>query len=261
MESSVEHGLLLLVVSLQLGLITRDEFVRVLHAWTLDRATPLESLISQLPGVKPAEIDQLSAIIRRQPLAAPQQIAAQAQMAAPASEPAPRQKIPADPPHFLGGPATIPPPPAAHIGKRKDGEFKRREVHGEQLVTDRFVTQPPQPSPPPQSSTRYRVIGLHRPGGLADVYNAFDEELNRQVALKQIKPDRADDEDARAEFEFEAEVTGKLQHPAIVPVYSLSRFADGRPYYTMRFIEGMTLQEALEAYHDKNKAQDRSPAD
>jgi serine/threonine protein kinase len=272
MESSVEHGLLLLVVSLQLGLITRDEFVRVLHAWTLDRATPLESLLAQLPSVKPAEIEQLSAIIRRQPLAAPQTIAtaqtaaaqliaSQAQITSPASEPAPRQKLPAEPPHFLGGAATIPPSPAPHIGKRKDGEFKRREVHGEQLVTDRFVTQPPQPSPPPQSSTRYRVIGLHRPGGLADVYNAFDEELNRQVALKQIKPDRADDEDARAEFEFEAEVTGKLQHPAIVPVYSLSRFADGRPYYTMRFIEGMTLQEALEAYHDKNKAQDRSPAD
>src|SRR5262249_11846447 len=50
-------------------------------------------------------------------------------------------------------------------------------------------------------------------------------------------------------FLLEAKVTGRLEHPGIVPVYGLGRYADGRPYYAMRFIEGETLKEAIERFH------------
>src|SRR5690606_36646306 len=81
-------------------------------------------------------------------------------------------------------------------------------------------------------------------------YVARDKELNREVALKEILGNQAEHEDSRARFLIEAEVTGGLEHPGIVPVYGLGRFSDGRPYYAMRFIRGQSLKEALEEHHD-----------
>ena len=78
---------------------------------------------------------------------------------------------------------------------------------------------------------------------------AFDSELQREVALKQIKPERADDADSRARFLLEAEVTGRLEHPGIVPVYGLGIDDHGRPFYAMRFVRGTSLEEAIRQYH------------
>jgi serine/threonine protein kinase len=73
--------------------------------------------------------------------------------------------------------------------------------------------------------------------------------LRRAVALKEIVPERADDELARARFLREAELTGQLEHPGIVPIYALGCNAAGRPFYTMRFITGQSLRQALTAFH------------
>ena len=78
---------------------------------------------------------------------------------------------------------------------------------------------------------------------------ALDEELNREIALKEILATHADHEENRTRFIREAEITGALEHPGVVPVYSLGQFADGRPYYAMRFIRGINLQVAIEDYH------------
>ncbi len=78
---------------------------------------------------------------------------------------------------------------------------------------------------------------------------ALDAELNREVALKQILPDHADDPSSRTRFLIEAEITGGLEHPGIVPVYGLGTYGDGRPYYAMRFIKGDSLKEAIERFH------------
>jgi tetratricopeptide (TPR) repeat protein/tRNA A-37 threonylcarbamoyl transferase component Bud32 len=96
---------------------------------------------------------------------------------------------------------------------------------------------------------RFRVLRPHARGGLGAVFVALDAELNREVALKQILPDHADDPVSRARFVVEAEVTGGLEHPGIVPVYGLGAYADGRPYYAMRFIRGESLKEAIERFH------------
>jgi serine/threonine protein kinase/tetratricopeptide (TPR) repeat protein len=96
---------------------------------------------------------------------------------------------------------------------------------------------------------RFRVLRPHAAGGLGAVYVALDAELNREVALKQILPRHADDPDSRRRFLIEAEITGGLEHPGIVPVYGLGVYEDGRPYYAMRFIRGDSLKEAIERFH------------
>ena len=50
-------------------------------------------------------------------------------------------------------------------------------------------------------------------------------------------------------FVLEAEITGNLEHPGIVPVYGLGAYPDGRPYYAMRFIRGETLAAAIKRFH------------
>lgn len=96
---------------------------------------------------------------------------------------------------------------------------------------------------------RFRVLRLHARGNLGEVFLAHDTELRREVALKEIQPRRADDPESRRRFLVEAEVTGRLEHPGIVPVYSLGEHPDGRPFYAMRFIRGRSLLEAVYDLH------------
>ncbi len=96
---------------------------------------------------------------------------------------------------------------------------------------------------------RFRVLRPHAKGGLGLVSVALDQELNREVAIKEIQARHADDPFSRDRFLLEAEITGGLEHPGIVPVYALGSGPDGRPYYAMRFIRGDSLKEAIEAFH------------
>jgi eukaryotic-like serine/threonine-protein kinase len=95
---------------------------------------------------------------------------------------------------------------------------------------------------------RFHLLRPHARGGLGAVFVALDAELNREVALKQILDRHADDPASRQRFVIEAEVTGGLEHPGIVPVYGLGTYDDGRPYYAMRFIRGDSLKEAIEQF-------------
>jgi serine/threonine protein kinase len=96
---------------------------------------------------------------------------------------------------------------------------------------------------------RFRVLRPHAQGGLGAVYVALDSELNREVALKRILDPHADDPNSRQRFLLEAQVTGGLEHPGIVPVYGLGVYKSGRPYYAMRFIKGDSLKQAIERFH------------
>ena len=96
---------------------------------------------------------------------------------------------------------------------------------------------------------RFRILRPHARGGIGEVFLAFDEELHREVALKEIQSRHLRDDSYRKRFVREAEVTGGLEHPGIVPVYSLGHHRDGRPFYAMRFIRGDSLKEAIERFH------------
>jgi WD40 repeat protein/serine/threonine protein kinase len=107
----------------------------------------------------------------------------------------------------------------------------------------------PSAAAPGERRGSFAIIKPHAQGGLGQVSIAHDEKLRRQVALKEIRADRAADPYLRQRFVTEAEITGQLEHPGIVPVYTLDEDASGRPYYAMRFIQGRTLAEAIRDYH------------
>ncbi len=109
------------------------------------------------------------------------------------------------------------------------------------------------------AGTRFVVLRPHAKGGLGQVFVARDTELNREVALKEIQAQFAFEPQFRSRFEFEAEVTGGLEHPGIVPVYGLGHLPDGRPFYAMRFIKGNNLQEAIARFHEAEKQPRRDP--
>jgi serine/threonine-protein kinase len=118
---------------------------------------------------------------------------------------------------------------------------------------------PARPAPaavgePTAAGLRFRILRPHAQGGLGQVSVALDEELRREVALKEIQQRLADDPASRARFLREAEVTGHLEHPGIVPVYGLGAYADGRPYYAMRFIKGDSFKGAIERFHRADTA-------
>jgi serine/threonine-protein kinase len=100
---------------------------------------------------------------------------------------------------------------------------------------------------------RFRILRPHACGGLGAVFVALDEELHREVALKQLLEAQADVPESRQRFLLEAEITGGLEHPGIVPVYGLGTYSDGRPFYAMRFISGDSLKEAIQkSYRDQS---------
>src|SRR5262249_20585304 len=95
----------------------------------------------------------------------------------------------------------------------------------------------------------YDDLRFHAEGGLGQVFRARGLDLNRDVALKFLKARRARDPDARRRFLREAEVTGRLEHPGIVPVYGLGTEGGGQPCYAMRLIRGRTLEAAIADLH------------
>lgn len=86
-------------------------------------------------------------------------------------------------------------------------------------------------------------------GGLGVVSICFDEQLNREVALKQIKQSCVKDPIHRKNFCAEAEVTGLLEHPGVVPIYSMGTSDEGNPYYAMRLISGRELRDDIAKFH------------
>ncbi len=105
-----------------------------------------------------------------------------------------------------------------------------------------------------QRGSRFRILRPHARGGLGEISVAEDVELHREIALKEIQARYADDPMSRLRFVLEAEVTGGLEHPGIVPVYGLGQHEDGRPFYAMRFIHGDSLQDAIAAFHSPRLA-------
>jgi serine/threonine protein kinase len=91
---------------------------------------------------------------------------------------------------------------------------------------------------------RYQVEDVLGGGGMALVYRARDEELDRPVAIKLLADNLAADEAFRKRFLREARLAAQLAHPNVVQVYD-SGEADGRPYIVMEYVEGETLADLL----------------
>jgi serine/threonine-protein kinase len=105
----------------------------------------------------------------------------------------------------------------------------------------------------PAAGARYTLSRLHATGGIGRVWLARDGNLGRDVALKELRPDRAGNPTVWARLLMEAQITGQLEHPGIVPIYEVGkRPEDDAPFYTMRFVRGRTLAEAASSYHRRS---------
>ena len=99
---------------------------------------------------------------------------------------------------------------------------------------------------PDLTGTRYRLVDKLGQGGMGGVYCVEDTELERKVALKVISvPDP--DGTWTARLLQEARIIARLEHPGIVPVHDAGLLPDGRPYYTMKLVQGKRLDEHVES--------------
>lgn len=94
--------------------------------------------------------------------------------------------------------------------------------------------------------TRYRLLERIARGGMGVVYAAEDENLQRRVALKVLDVPGTDGDLANRLIR-EARVLAALEHPGIVPVHDVGTLADGRVFYTMKFVEGRRLDKYIES--------------
>ncbi len=212
-ETETDKGLLTGLLALQLGFVSRDAAVDAIQCWSHEGHRNLVEVLEERGALTPEQASIVENLAN--------------DMAARGSG---TFRI-----------ATLadfdPEPPSTQ-------EMPALSANGDPLAT-RVPTRQEAALP----RARFHRMHTHAEGGLGVVYVARDGELNREVALKEIKEVWADHDQSRARFLLEAEVTGGLEHPGIVPVYSLGRHADGRPYYAMRFVRGLTLQESIEQYH------------
>ncbi len=108
------------------------------------------------------------------------------------------------------------------------------------------------PSGPVRIATDYQIERLHASGGLGNVFLAVDPVLKRKVAIKFPKWNILNPQQL-ARFEREAHITGRLDHPGIVPVHSLKHDNGSSPCYVMRFVDGPTFAETVQRVHRESK--------
>ena len=224
------HDLLFGMLALQNGLIDQVQLFAAFQAWTRDRARPLAEHLASRGDL---DADQLAAVDAMVGLHL--------------------KKHGGDAERSL---AAIPVGRSTRdsLGQVGDPDIDRTLLYlgsgSAASLAEADCTATYSVGPATSDGQRFRVLRLHARGGLGAVFVALDTELNREVALKQILAHHADDPVSRQRFLLEAEVTGGLEHPGIIPVYSLGTYADSRPYYAMRFISGDSLKEAISRFHD-----------
>jgi PAS domain S-box-containing protein len=103
-------------------------------------------------------------------------------------------------------------------------------------------------------SSRLSLRFIHGTGGIGRVWMARDRAIGRDIALKELRPERLSNKVQRARFLREVQITAQLQHPGTVPVYDFNAGdEDGRIYYTMKFLRGQTLSEVVHDYHTRRR--------
>jgi serine/threonine protein kinase len=109
------------------------------------------------------------------------------------------------------------------------------------------ASEPPAAEAPPRGlPSRYRIERIVGRGGMGVVTLAIDERLGRPVAIKSARAGTSRDERKRRRFLAEARATAQLAHPSIVPVHDLVETDEGELAFSMSFVEGRSLSEAIE---------------
>ena len=106
-----------------------------------------------------------------------------------------------------------------------------------------------------KSHCEFSLIRKLGEGGLGTVWLARDENLRRYVAIKEIRLNNTSNDAVVERFRREAEITGRLEHPGIVPIYQFGNDPEtGRFFYVMRFLGKSTLQDSINEYHERRES-------
>jgi serine/threonine-protein kinase len=230
------RNLLFGLIALQVGIIDQARLVAAFQAWTLDRSRPLADHLVALGHIDDEDRAAVESLVGRH--IRKHGGDAEGSLAAVPVGRSTREAL-AD----IGGPeveATL-----RYMGP-EPVSTRDSETGADRTASYVIGTAT-------SEGHRFRVLRPHASGALGAVFIALDTELHREVALKQILDAHADDAASRARFLIEAEITGGLEHPGIVPVYGLGTYGDGRPYYAMRFIRGDSLKERIRRFHEDRR--------
>ena len=100
---------------------------------------------------------------------------------------------------------------------------------------------------------RYQLVSNFARGGLGQIWMANDSRLRREVAFKELLPGALKNRNALERFLEEAQITGQLEHPGIVPIYDIGYQENGTPFYAMKLVRGETMEKEIEAFHQLTK--------
>jgi PAS domain S-box-containing protein len=223
-----DRNLLFGVLALQADLIDTQQFIDACLLWTARKDVSIADLLIERGWMIPADKDHVEYLLGRK-----------------------LQKHGGDPRASL---AAIPDDVKRSLAAVDDCDIQRSIAGLPGVASTATVDYVP------GQSERYCRLRLHATGGIGRVWLAHDNQLGRDVALKELRPERAEHATLGARFLQEAHITGQLEHPGVIPVYELVRGHDGRqPFYTMRFVKGRTLREAASAFHEKRLAGQEDP--
>ena len=228
-SAAADRNLLFGIVALQLDFVGRDALIAAMHAWVLRKSTPLGRILEEQGALSEARRSILDALVEEHLKLHGDD--PQKSLAALSSIGSVREDLSRVADTQLQASLVM------VSAARRESDDPYNTLAASSLGTST------------SEGTRFRILRPHARGGLGQVSVALDRELDRPVALKEIQERHADEPESRARFVQEAEITGKLEHPGIVPVYGLGHDATGRPFYAMRFIQGDSLKEAIAAFH------------
>lgn len=241
MPAVADSNLLTAILAVQFGLVTRDQMVDAMSAWLVDKSAPIESIFLRQNALTEAARQKLSVLVNmhlelhggnvEQSLAALSSIGGVRQ----------------------------------ELQNLRDSDVDASLVYVSQATSapaaDPYRTLAGQDVTSSVFSSRFQILRPHARGGLGEVSVALDSELNREVALKEIQAKHADHPESRMRFLAEAQITGGLEHPSIVPVYGMGTYPDGRPYYAMRFIRGDSFKDGLQEFFAKQAVKSNGDAE
>jgi serine/threonine-protein kinase len=232
---SADRNLLFGILALQMDFITRDALIAAMNSWVLQKEKPLADLLEEQGALTPMDRSLLEPLVRRHV-----------------------EQHGNDPSRSLASLSSVDwiRPAIASLGATDTEVLK--SLNGLHRQPQDIDDSPHEDTSSPGSTSRvgprFRILRFHARGGLGEVFVAEDVELHREVALKQIQDRYIGQPDSQSRFLLEAEITGGLEHPGIVPVYGLGHNDDGRPFYAMRFIKGDSLREAIARFHGDETA-------
>ena len=222
--SETDRNLLVAVIALQLDILEQAQFAEACSVWALTMDRPMDELLLERGWITPLDRQEITHNLQRKLKKHKGDIRASLAAAADSS--------------------------VREILRTIDEPVVRQSVDELAPVTGHVLATLISDRGSKHTSIRYTLSRVHGEGGLGRVWLAHDTDLNRKVALKEVRVDRAADVRTLRRFLKEAQVTGQLEHPNIVPVYELARRKeDDHPFYTMRFVEGRTLGQEIAEFH------------